>query len=89
MEGLTKGVDQYVTRRTLLIHRRWMMTFGWNMALDKSPLCNRDGGGDWEREDQECSALSFLMCIGLKRASNALKKGNHRQKKRRETCLKG
>lgn len=85
LEGLTKGVDQYVMQPALVIHRCWMMTFAWNMALDKSPLCNQDGGGDWEGEDQECFALSFPMCIGLKRMPNAFKKVDNRQKE--EQCV--
>lgn len=73
-------MDQYVTRRAFLIHRSWMMTFARNMALDNSSLYAWDGGGDWEGGSQECSALSFLMCKGLKRIPNAFKKKDNGRK---------
>lgn len=61
LEGLTKGVDQYVMR---LFYS--FIDVGWwhSLALDKSALYGWDDGNDWEGEDQECSALSFPTCVG-------------------------
>lgn len=61
-------------RHALLIHRCWMKTF----VLGKSPLYNWDGGGDWEGDDQECSALLFKH-VGSKRIPNALIKAENKQ----------
>ena len=59
-----------------------MMTF----VPGKSPLYDWDSGGDWEGEDQECSALLF-KCVGSKRIPNAFIKADNRQEEEQYVLL--